>query len=183
MIRNPLALVPSDGGEGGGLYSQNVGREVGPSFLPTEKRETANLADVLLEVGVFALSRSRREQLAADLRAEGIADTDVLALRDYLAACVDDAGKAQRTLAAKLMDATERKHVMEDLRKHLEMRAAKGIAPLLAKRPADQGQRIREENMERVRRFEAEWQQFERDRAEGRLPPFERRVMPWERQS
>lgn len=179
-MRKPLSLVQSDGGEGGGLYSQNVGREVGPSYLPTEKREKATLADVLLEVGVFALSRTRREQLAEQLTAERITDADVLALRDYLAGCVDDAGKAQRTLAAKLMDPAERKHVVEDLRRHLELRLRSGLPPASAKRPADQGQRIREENMERVRRFEAEWQQFERDRAEGKLPPFERRVMPWE---
>lgn len=181
MIRVPLSLVPSDGGEGGGLYSQNVGREIGPTYLPTGNGETANLADVLLEAGVFALSRQRRQQLADELQADGITADDVRLLTDYLLACLDDAAKAQRTLAAKLMEAAGRKHMVADVRKHMELRTRAGLPTAELKRPADLGQRIRDENAERVRRFEDEWKRYLEDKAAGRLPPIERRVMPWER--
>jgi hypothetical protein len=122
------------------------------------------------------MSRQKREQLSTDLAADGITAADVLSMSAYLLSCLDDAGKAQRTLAAKLI-AADRKVVVEDLRKHIAHIAAQGPKN---SRDHDHGDRIRAENAERVRLFESQWAQFEADRKAGKLPPFEKAAMPWE---
>lgn len=142
--------------------------------------ETSTLEDALLRSGVFALSIPKRKQLATELAQDGISAADVEHLRDYLIECTDDFAKAQRVLASKLMSAEERKQVISDLRTHLQQRASLERRSKSSK-TTDAGQAIRDQNMDRVRRFEADWSQYLQDKANGKLEPVEFLTMPWQR--
>lgn len=172
-----FALVPSHGGEGGGLPSQNQ-KDLSTSqnfdLLQNQTGEEASLADVLRDCGVLVLNRAQRQKLASTIEIEGFKIADVLALREYLFVNCDDKEKAQRILAAKLINPDGRKEMFVDMRLHAErgFKAARPVVP---------GRGIIEENMQRVRSFDAEYERWVEAKKAGVLPPVERRRMPWER--
>lgn len=135
---------------------------------------TEEMADALLEVGVFLLNRARRLDLANQLEAEGISPADVRALHAYLnECCSDEVGKPQRVLAAHLQDSVNRKQIVEDLRKR--------NLKVVSKPGNDRGSQIRAQDMERVRKFELDWDRYCLDKAAGLIDTVETRAMPWER--
>lgn len=84
-----------------------------------------------------------------------------------------DAAKAQSYLAGRLNEREGRREAFEDLQKHLAAKPA-GVEQQF-------GEHIRQENLQRVKQFDAEWERWRQAKAEGTAPVVERLRMPWER--
>jgi len=119
---------PTGGGRGGSAVSVSSveGRnEESSFFLSTEKEDNASLSDVLLELGVFALSRPKRGELATRLVQDGVTVEDLRELHAYLSELLTDAAHVQRTIVGKLLNRDELPTMIEDLRKLREVRSKK----------------------------------------------------------
>ena len=134
----------------------------------------ASVLEALLECGVYALNRQKREALATELLEDGFLHGDVHALRDYLRLSDGDEGKAQRMLAGKLIEKVGRKDMLVDLRRHMAQRKPAD------NRDHDHGDMIRMTDMGGVRRFEANYAAWVTAKKSGTAPIVERLTMPWE---
>ena len=173
------SLSPGNpGGEGGGLYSDGRKKELDSSLLPSESH-LASLSEALRDVGVYTLSRTHRERLAAELVAEGVAAQDVVDLAAYLGELVTEAAKAQRTIAGRLTTREQRREAFEDLRAHRAARLRAGADH--AQTDDSYGAHLRRQDLARIRAFEESWRRYELDVAEGRVQRQPRRPHPWER--
>jgi hypothetical protein len=98
----PASAVAVRGGRGG-LPSGSSGvreEEKVSSLSQTRTAGTVTVADVLLEAGVYLLSRDRRLAVAAELDAAGITAEQVRRVAAWIEAGEPDATKARRYLAA-----------------------------------------------------------------------------------
>jgi hypothetical protein len=180
MESNPIRAALSSlnslreavGGEGGGRSSEGRKETLLPSFHPDPATVSA-LADVLRAVGIYVLSRERRDALALDLGNEGWQSGDVTALTSYLRAATDDAGLSQRQLAGRLTRAEGRREALDDLR-------ARGPSPLRDLQP---GEWIRRQNVEHLRQSREEWEAHCADVEAGRVERLPRLLHPWERRA
>lgn len=122
----PSIGIPSgemSGGVGGGLPSgiqMQASRQVLASLPASRTAATSPVADVLLDLGVYALSRSKREALADKLVGLGISGDDLLEVRDYLAENISDEAVARRTVVARIIDADTLGEAVDDLRRRKE---------------------------------------------------------------
>lgn len=133
------------------------------------------MLDTLLEVGVFLLNRQKRTDLAEQLLSDGISVQDIKDLQHYLQGCCEDHGKAQRVMAAHLQDQPNRRNLFEDLRRRNQK-----VVPVVKKPQNDGGAVIRLQNMQKVREFDNQYNEWLQKKAAGQLPPVERRQMPWD---
>lgn len=98
----PASAVAVRGGRGGlPLGSSGVREEETlPALSQTRTAGTVTVADVLLEAGVYLLSRDRRLAVAAELDAAGVTAEQVRRVAAWIEAGEPDAVKARRYLAA-----------------------------------------------------------------------------------
>lgn len=98
----PASAVAVRGGRGG-LRSGSSGvreEETLPALSQTRTAGTVTVADVLLESGVYLLSRDRRLAVAAELDAAGVTAEQVRRVAAWIEAGEPDHVKARRYLAA-----------------------------------------------------------------------------------
>lgn len=158
--------VPDSSGTGEG--STNASAPLPPHI--------ATQADAMLDAGVFVLSRRRRLEVATLLAGGGITLGEVQQLAESAARVAgregDDESSARYLAATLAAGADAVRAALADIRRHeSKPRQAKKEEP---------GRTIRERDMERVRRFEAEWQAA---KARGECNPARRDPHPWERQA
>ena len=103
------------------------------SLIHSQESEGVQLNRTLLEVGVFALSSTKRDQAAQLLQRVGCTVAELIALRDYLAEGADgDQGMVRRCLAALVADEVKLRDALAGLRVYLRAQAPKS-------KPVDQG--------------------------------------------
>lgn len=173
---------PAEGLRGGGtvpsgshVLQMEADRQRGVPISQNQIGGTASTEEALLTVGLYVLCRQKRAALAAELEADSVSPQDILDLKDYLFACIETAtGKAQRVLAVKLCEPFGRKEMFADLRQHLVAKAKSVIPPAkLDPYEHDHGAGVRQRDMQRVREFERQWADYEKNRAGARLTGIE----------
>ena len=110
-------------GVGGGVSSgiqMQASRQVLACLPASRTAADSPVADVLLDLGVYALSRSKREALATKLVGLGITGPDLFSVRDYLAENISDETVARRTVVARVIDADTLGEAVADLRRRHE---------------------------------------------------------------
>lgn len=123
------ASDPLRGGRGG-LPSGSSGRREDESFLlsPTGSEGTLTVADVLLEQGVFLLSRARRLQTAARLEAAGVTPAQLARIAAWIAAGEANEATARRFLAAVVADNAQLRDALAAVDEYDRRQAAKRAA-------------------------------------------------------
>ena len=192
-----LPVAENRTGGGGGLYSQKaeVGEEEGfcsgterrnqsSSSTSGEKYGVMEIAEAMRDLGVFLLAPPRRLQVARELAEAGLTGEQVRQLAEWSDQNEPDRAKSRRYLAKVLIDPTVARLAVDDLEAFRRAEAArlKPAAPAPAK-DVEPGRSIREANMDSVRRFELEWQEFRRAKVSGQLPEFQRDPHPWEQRA
>lgn len=134
-----------------------------------ENVDDVPLDEVLLQVGLWVTNRAQRRQFAAELLLRGVTAEEVRMIAEEV---LSKAGLLRLGLG-------ELVNILRD-----EERTRDAVADLRsarARRQGSPGESIRRENMERALRAEREWEEYQRQKALGLLPPVEHRPMPWER--
>lgn len=131
--RAPASASAVRGGRGGlPLGSSGVREEeTGSSLSQTRTAGTVTLADVLLESGVYLLSRERRLAVAAELDAAGITVEQVRRVAAWIEAGEPDPIKARRYLAAtvaKVGDFREAAEAVAEYDRRQQLRRASRTA-------------------------------------------------------
>lgn len=161
-------------GEGEGSTFASLAGE-GTGTVPVRPQETGTgfgaVRAAIRDAGCWLLAPSRGDEVAHRLVAAGLTAEDVRAIAEYVRDREPTEDLACRYVAAVLAAGGEEvRRALADLRDWSERRR---------RNPQKQepGRAIRERDMERVRRFEAEWQAA---RATGAVNPRARDPHPWE---
>lgn len=112
--------------------------------------------DLLLGIGVYLLSRDRREGLARQLASKGVTPADVQLVWDYVQGTSESVGAAKTFFAALLKDEKRLAAALDDLRRH----AARQPKPERRWAPGE-GDRMRNRiTLEQERR---QWEEADRE--------------------
>lgn len=168
------AQAESLGGRGGSVSAVHV-----PGYLTTmdnqEGRQKLTVADVLLEVGCWVTRRDLRQKMGETVESWGVTGDQVAPLLRYTLAM---AGSPQ-------IGAGEIVNLLKDKERLLAALQDWSARESKLQRPAQlsPGEAIRRDNLERMRRQEADWKRYEEDLAAGRVERLPKLVMPWERKA
>lgn len=180
----PCPVAENRTGGGGGLYSDSEkGEKTVSSSSSGESNQEQELASTLRDLGVFLLAPPKRTQVARQLASAGVTAQGLLDLAAFVAESESDESRRRRYLAAVVTNAEVAVLALRDVQ-HYRSKATqatqhpgKPAAAVASVGGHDGGARLRAENMERVRRFEAE---FAAAVARGEVSK-RRDPHPWER--
>ena len=189
---DPRRAFAGRGGVGGALYAGTstgtkthlleVDEEVGSGTASVPEGESA-VAVLVRDLGVFLLAPARRAQVVADLTAAGIGCDEIRELAEFIAGSEPDPTKRCRYLGSVLADPTVAKGALADIAAYRRAEAARSrtaTSPTTEKAGSiEPGRAIRERDMERVRKFEAEYRAA---KARGECDPKNRNPHRWETQ-
>lgn len=85
------------------------------SLIHSKENQSANLADVLREVGVFVLSTAKRAQLATTLLAAGLGVQSVREIAAFIAESEPEGPQQRRYLAALLSDTAKAREAADNI--------------------------------------------------------------------
>lgn len=150
-----------------------------PTSVPTmenqEGSQKLTVADVLLEIGCWVTRRDARQKAGETVESWGFSGEQVAPLLRHIVAMAGTPQIGAGEVVNLLKDRERLTAAVQDW--GVRAKANEKTAPLAP------GESIRVQNLERMRRQEAEWQRYEDDLKAGRVERLPRLVMPWERKT